>query len=150
MYPLNGGNPYRKKTYPDNISIQNTLNTSGTYLNKLDKFNEYQRKKQEKRERKQRMEKTLNELHLDFQIKETSNFKKKSNPLTIYDSSPKLLRRPLNNYLKKSENEKLKETILNLKTEIIELKIENHTLKTKQTKHQHFMDDLEILIRQTV
>ena len=145
MYPLDRGNPYKKKTCHENISIQKTSNTQGIYLNKLDKFAQYKNREQQKREKKNSISKLLKEMNLDFRNKKTLQ-----NPLNSYDSSPKLLRRPLNNYLKKSENEKLKETILNLKTEIIELKIENHTLKTKQTKHQHFMDDLEILMRQNV
>ena len=145
MYPLGGGNPYKKHTSGQKTSIQKTSNTCGAYLNKLDKFAQYKRQKQNKNAKKAKIEKVLNEMNLDFQNKKTLQ-----NPLNSYDSSPKLLRHPLNNYLKKSEKEKLKETIINLKTEIIELKIENHTLKTKQTKHQHFMDDLEILMRQNV
>ena len=150
MYPLGGGNPYKKNTSCQNTSrqktsIQKTSNTRGTYLNKLDKFAQYKNREQQKREKKNSISKLLKEMNLDFQNKKTLQ-----NPLNSYDSSPKLLRQPLNNYLKKSENEKLKETILDLKTEIIELKIENHTLRSAQTKHQHFMDDLEILMRQNV
>ena len=47
MYPLGGGNPYKKNT-----SIQKTSNTSGTYLNKLDKFAQYKNREQQKREKK--------------------------------------------------------------------------------------------------
>ena len=142
MYSLGGGNPY-KNVIP-NQKCKTTINTSGTYLNKLDKFAQYKRQKQEKQNKKLRIEKVLNEMHLDYQSKQTQK-----SELNLYDS-PKLSRIPLNNYLKKSENEKLKEEIENLKTEIIELKIENHTLRSAQTKHQHFMDDLEILMRQNV
>lgn len=140
MYPLGGGNPYKSVVPVQNRKI--TSNTNGTYLNKLDKFAQYKRQKQEKQNRKLRIEKVLNEMHLDYQSKQTQK-----NKLNLYDS-PKLSRIPLNNYLKKSENEKLKEEIENLKTEIIELKIENHTLRSAQTKHQQFMDDLEILMKQ--
>jgi len=137
MYPLGGGNPYKKSAFK-------MSNTSGTYLNKLDKFAQYKREKQNKQEKKARIEKVLNEMNIDYQVKQTQNSK-----LSLYDS-PKLSRIPLNNYLKKSETEQLKEEIINLKTEIIELKIENHKLKTIQTKNEQFKSDLKILLRQNV
>ncbi len=142
MYPLGSGNPY--ESVVPNQKCKTTSNTNGTYLNKLDKFAQYKRQKQEKQNKKLRIEKVLNEMHLDYQSKQTQK-----SELNLYDS-PKLSRIPLNNYLKKSENEKLKEEIENLKTEIIELKIENHTLRSSQKKHKHFMNDLEMLMRQNV
>ena len=142
MYPLGGGNPYESVVPVQNRKI--TSNTNGTYLNKLDKFAQYKRQKQEKQNRKLRIEKVLNEMHLDYQSKQTQK-----SELNLYDS-PKLSRIPLNNYLKKSENEKLKEEIENLKTEIIELKIENHNLKTIQTKNEQFKSDLKTLLNRNI
>ena len=118
--------------------------TNGTYLNKLDKFAQYQIEKQEKKRRKARIQKTLKEMNLDLQLKQTTN-----NLLNLYDS-PKISRIPFNNYLKKSENEKLKEEIIELKTQVINLKIENNNLRSTQTKHKQFIEDLNILIRQNL
>ena len=142
MYPVSGQTSYARVSPVENIKT--TRNTNGTYLNKLDKFAQYKRKKAEQNAKKTRIEKMLNEMNLDILMK-----KSKDSKINMYDS-PKLSRQPINNYLKQSELERLRREISELKTEIIELKIKNHTLRSAQTKHQQFMDDLEILMKQNI
>ena len=116
MYPLRGGNTIGKEEKSTSTMCDGfaAFHSNGTYLNKLDKFGQYQRRKMEKTKRKKQIERTLNEMNLDLQVKQTLK-----NSLNLYDS-PKLMRQPLNNYFKKNEVEVLKEKIIDLKTEISE------------------------------